>query len=249
MDSTPTTFFVHPKPRHSSYILGSTSSGAVLPHFCTPLLLNCICAAYHLIQQQHAPSPLLCLTPQLQINESTAIFCTLPAAVPPHHPSPLTSQHSVKPLGPLLKGVDKRGRPVLYQGGRMTCNNFNDLGYTVTSCRFLHTYCSGAHFRPTYPHNLIKHNQCKYLSTPFNINPLAGALQNHLDQFNFLIQGFTYDFHPGLQCMPNSSSVCYNLQSAISKPDTVDKLLDKEAKELFQSTLSHIQNQSTWRSY
>lgn len=52
---------------------------------------------------------------------------------PPHHPSPLTSQHSVKPLGPPLKGVDKRGRPVLYQGGRMACNNFNDLGYTVTT--------------------------------------------------------------------------------------------------------------------
>ena len=56
---------------------------------------------------------------------------------------------------PALKGVDRHGRPVLYQGGRMVCNNFNDLGCSLSSCRLMHicSFCGGAHARSTCPHN------------------------------------------------------------------------------------------------
>ncbi|XP_076592777.1 uncharacterized protein LOC143324302 [Chaetodon auriga] len=58
----------------------------------------------------------------------------------------------------------------------------------------------------------------------------AAALKNHPDrQFvNYLIQGLTHGFHPGLQTMPDSSYICNNLQSARSDPDIVDKLLAAE---------------------
>ncbi|KAE8291505.1 hypothetical protein D5F01_LYC11113 [Larimichthys crocea] len=48
---------------------------------------------------------------------------------------------------------------------------------------------------------------------------------------NYLIQGFTHDFHPGLHAIPDSSFSCHNLQSTLS--DTVDRLPAKEVKETF----------------
>lgn len=119
----------------------------------------------------------------------------------------------------------------------MVCNNFNDLGCNASSCCFLHTcsFCGRAHARSTCPHSPTQHSLCKYLNTPININTLDNVLQIHPDQqfVHFLIQGFTHGFHPGLQVMPDSSYTCHKLQSAISEPDTVFKLLEKEVKEKF----------------
>ncbi|XP_054463932.1 uncharacterized protein LOC129098839 [Anoplopoma fimbria] len=164
-------------------------------------------------------------------------YRSLPPSFPPPSiiPKPATNQPTT--TGPLPKGVDRRGRPVLFQGGRMVCNNFNDLGCSTSSCRFLHTcsFCGGAHSRPTCPHNPTKHSLCKYLNTPIKVQALASALQNHPDrQFtSFLIQGFTHGFHPGLQVKPEQSYTCHNLKSAISEPDIVDKLLAQEVKDSF----------------
>ena len=119
----------------------------------------------------------------------------------------------------------------------MVCNNYKDRGCSASRCRFLHTcsFCSGAHSRPTCPHDPTKHRLCKYLNTPIKISALATTLKNHPDcQFvNFLIQRLPHGFHPDLQVMPDSSYTCHNLQSAITELDIVDKLLDKEAKESF----------------
>ncbi|KAJ4929368.1 hypothetical protein JOQ06_004977 [Pogonophryne albipinna] len=40
-------------------------------------------------------------------------------------------------------------------GGRMACNNFNDLGCSFSSCRLMHicSFCGGPHARSTCPHN------------------------------------------------------------------------------------------------
>ncbi|TKS66075.1 hypothetical protein D9C73_000131 [Collichthys lucidus] len=55
-----------------------------------------------------------------------------PAAPPPSiTPKPAAPQSAS--LGPAPKGVNRRGRPILYQGGRILCNNFNDLGKTNQS--------------------------------------------------------------------------------------------------------------------
>ncbi|KAK0135696.1 hypothetical protein N1851_028418 [Merluccius polli] len=153
----------------------------------------------------------------------TELYCRIFAA---------RSSLNCEQCGPAPKGVDRRGRPILYQGGRVLCNNFNDLGCNSSNCRFLHTcsFCGGAHARVTCPHNPTKHGSCKYLSTPINIHALTSALKNHPDrQFvHYLLQGFTHGFHPGLHVMPDSSFSCHNLQSANSEPDTVDRLLTKE---------------------
>ena len=177
--------------------------------------------------------------PRTSVTEkrAPAIPRSVPQAAPPPPipPTPVAAQPSI--LGPLPKGMDRRGRPVLYQGGKMICNNYNDLGCHSSSCRFLHTcsFCGGAHARATCSQNPIKQQLCKYLDTPIDINALATALQNHPDtQFvNFLIQGFTHGFHPGLQVMPESTYICNNLQSALSEPATVDRLLQKEVDDAF----------------
>ncbi|KAE8287571.1 hypothetical protein D5F01_LYC13617 [Larimichthys crocea] len=170
-------------------------------------------------------------------KRNQAVSRNLPPAAPPPSITPKPATPLPASLGPAPKGVDKRGRPILYQGGRMLCNNFNDLGCSTSSCRFLHTcsFCGGAHARVTCPHNPTKHGPCKYLNTPINIHALSSALINHPDrQFvNYLIQGFTHGFHPGLYVTPDSSFSCHNLQSAISDPDTVDRLLAKEVTETF----------------
>ncbi|XP_067435007.1 uncharacterized protein [Thunnus thynnus] len=133
-------------------------------------------------------------------KRSPAMPHYLPSAAPPPSITPKPALDHPSILGPLPKGTDRRGRPVLYQGGRMICNNFNELGCSSSSCKFLHTcsFCGGAHARAACPHNPTKQQLCKHLNTPVNINALATALQNHPDtQFvNFLIQGFTYSFHP-----------------------------------------------------
>ncbi|XP_044217636.1 uncharacterized protein LOC122989025 [Thunnus albacares] len=170
-------------------------------------------------------------------KQSPATPHYLPSVAPPPSITPKPALDHPSILGPLPKGTDRRGRPVLYQGGRMICNNFNDLSCSSSSCKFLHTcsFCGGAHARATCPHNPTKQQLCKHLNTPVNINALATALQNHPDtQFvNFLIQGFTYGFHPGLQAIPESTHICNNLQSALSEPTTVDRLLQKEVDDAF----------------
>ncbi|XP_076583733.1 uncharacterized protein LOC143319050 [Chaetodon auriga] len=170
-------------------------------------------------------------------KRTPTVFPSLPSTAPPPTITPKPAPTQPTAIGPLPRGVDRRGRPVLFQSGRMVCNNFNDLGCNASSCRFLHTcsFCGGAHSRPTCPHNPTTLNPCKYLNTPINICTLAAALKNHPDrQFvSYLIQGLTHCFHPGLQTMPDFSYICNNLQSARSEPDIVDKLLAAEVKEAF----------------
>eukprot|EP00064_Thunnus_orientalis_P024128 superscaffoldBa00009934_g24404 len=170
-------------------------------------------------------------------KRSPAMPYHLPLVAPPQSITPKPALDHPSILSPLPKGTDRRGRPVLYQGGRMICNNFNDLGCSSSSCKFLHTcsFCGGAHARAACPHNPAKQQLCKHLNTPVNINALATALQNHPDtQFvNFLIQGFTYGFHLGLQSTPESTHICNNLQSALSEPTTIDRLLQKEVDDAF----------------
>ena len=73
-------------------------------------------------------------------SHKPAVFHNMPTAPSPSiTPTPVNIQ--LIALCPLPKGVDKIGRPILYQGGSMVYSNFNDLGCKVSSCRFLHT-CS-----------------------------------------------------------------------------------------------------------
>ncbi|KAI9532830.1 hypothetical protein NQZ68_028529 [Dissostichus eleginoides] len=82
-------------------------------------------------------------------------FNRLSPATPPHpiFPSPANKRSSAN--APVSKGVDRHGRPILYQDGRMVCNNFNDLGCSLSSCRLMQvcSFCGGAHARSTCPHN------------------------------------------------------------------------------------------------
>eukprot|EP00064_Thunnus_orientalis_P011130 superscaffoldBa00001576_g11160 len=122
---------------------------------------------------------------------------TMSSTAPPSiTPKPAIDHPSI--LDPLPKGTDRRRRPVLYQGGRMICNNFTDLSCNSSSCRFLHTcsFCGGAHARATCPHNPTKQQLC-------------------------------------LQVMPESTHICNNLQSALSEPATVDRLLQKEVDDAY----------------
>eukprot|EP00064_Thunnus_orientalis_P000809 superscaffoldBa00000047_g810 len=91
-------------------------------------------------------------------KQSPAMPYHLPSAAPPPSITPKPALDHPSILGPLPKGTDRRGRPVLYQGGRMICNNFNILGCSSSSCKFLHTcsFCGGAHARATCPHNPTK---------------------------------------------------------------------------------------------
>ncbi|TKS66131.1 hypothetical protein D9C73_000187 [Collichthys lucidus] len=57
----------------------------------------------------------------------------LPPAAPPPSITPKPAAPQSASLGPAPKGVNRRGRPILYQGGRILCNNFNDLGKTNQS--------------------------------------------------------------------------------------------------------------------
>ncbi|XP_042251963.1 uncharacterized protein LOC121886109 [Thunnus maccoyii] len=165
-----------------------------------------------------APCTLSAPLPRALVTDkrSPAMPYHLPLAAPPPSITPKPALDHPSILCPLPKGTDRRGRPVLYQGGRMICNNFNDLGCSSSSCKFLHTcsFCGGAHARATCPHNPTK----QQLYTQF---------------VNFLIQGFIYGFHPGLQAMPESTHICNNLQSALSEPTTVDRLLQKEVDDAF----------------
>eukprot|EP00064_Thunnus_orientalis_P000894 superscaffoldBa00000052_g895 len=84
------------------------------------------------------------------------------APPPPITPKPPNPPPAAMPLlasGSIPRGVDKKGRPFLYQGGRMICNNFNNLDCSTSSCRFLHTcsFCGGTHARHAYPHNPTLH--------------------------------------------------------------------------------------------
>ncbi|MEQ2207921.1 hypothetical protein XENOCAPTIV_021094 [Xenoophorus captivus] len=88
-------------------------------------------------------------------SRSSSVLDWLPSAAPP---PPITSKPSDTCTSvnfPVTKGVDRQGRPILYQGGRMICNNFNDLGCSISNCRLLRScsFCSSAHARNSYPHN------------------------------------------------------------------------------------------------
>lgn len=90
--------------------------------------------------------------PQTSSSRKPSVFNCLAATPPP----PIIP----KPAGPSIniptsKGVDKRGRQILYQGGRMVSNNFNHLGCIFSNCRLLHTcfFCVGVHARNSFPHN------------------------------------------------------------------------------------------------
>lgn len=51
---------------------------------------------------------------------------------------PSASQYAAfSPQSNFPQGIDKRGRSVLYQGGRMVCNNFNDRFQWWLQCFYL----------------------------------------------------------------------------------------------------------------
>ncbi|XP_067472440.1 uncharacterized protein [Thunnus thynnus] len=103
-------------------------------------------------------------------HTSLSVFNRLSPAAPPPPiiPWPVNIRPSVNV--PMPKGVDRRGRPILYQGGRMVCNNFNYLGCALSNCRLLHvcSFCGGAHARSTCPHNptTAADQLVQHLSTP-----------------------------------------------------------------------------------
>ncbi|XP_061585356.1 uncharacterized protein LOC133450379 [Cololabis saira] len=185
-----------------------------------------------------------------------ASSCSIPAHAGPHstraRPSAFSHLSSAAPPPPLLpkhtpsnpsvsipvtKGIDARGRPIMHQGGRSICNNFNDTGCHMSQCRFLHvcSYCGGGHARPACPHNPTSQKLGEHLSTPINIPALGVALRNHPNPcfVKFLVKGFSEGFHPGIISSPSSSYECKNLLSAINEPESVDRLLAKEVKEGF----------------
>lgn len=181
------------------------------------------------------------MQPDNRAESRNPLFNRLSSAAPPPSiiPQPTTARRLPNAVGS-AGGRDRRGRPVLYQGGRMLCNNFNDQGCASSSCRFLHacSFCGGAHARSACPHNPVEVGSgaaSKAASTPVKVNSLAAALRNHPDrQFvEFLIEGFTNGFHPGIEVLPEVSYHCKNLLSSLSDPDTVDVLLAKEVQEGF----------------
>ncbi|MED6240133.1 hypothetical protein ATANTOWER_016532 [Ataeniobius toweri] len=73
----------------------------------------------------------------LSFSCSSTVLDPLSSAVspPPIISKPSDTHTSVNI--PIPKGIDKRGHPILYKGGRMVCNNFNDLDCSISSCRLL----------------------------------------------------------------------------------------------------------------
>lgn len=86
-----------------------------------------------------------------------AVFNHLSTAAPPPPINPKPTYLDIHPSVnvPIPKGVDKQGRSILYQAGRMVCNSFNHLGPTLSNCHLLHTcsFSGGAHARKSCPHN------------------------------------------------------------------------------------------------
>ncbi|KAL0194682.1 hypothetical protein M9458_008254, partial [Cirrhinus mrigala] len=89
----------------------------------------------------HPASMCTVVKPQSSSSRQTSVFNRLSSAAPPPSiiPKPLDIRPTVNV--PIPKSIDKRGRPILYQGGRMVCNNFNHLGCSLSNCRLLHV-CS-----------------------------------------------------------------------------------------------------------
>ena len=161
-------------------------------------------------------------------------FYRLSSAAPPA-PKPL-KQVSFSPsvIFPITNGINKKGRPILHQGGCFICNNFNS-----TTCTMFQCFCGGGHACPACPHNPTSLKPGEHLSTPINITVLAEALRNHPDPVfvQFLIKGFEEGFHPRLSTQPSISFEIKNLQSAITELESVDRLLAKEVKEGFMIRL------------
>ncbi len=175
-----------------------------------------------------------------------ASSCSIPTRAKPHpslcHPSAAAPPAPIPPQPalasfPTISGVNKKGRPIMHQGGRAICNNFNNAGCNISQCRFLHvfSFCGGGHVCPACPHNTTSQNPSKYLSTPIKIPALAAALRNHPDPafVQFFIRGIQKGFHPGLSVSPLSSVECINQQSAMNDPEAVENLLAKEVREGF----------------
>ncbi|KAM7370207.1 hypothetical protein PAMP_011478 [Pampus punctatissimus] len=68
---------------------------------------------------------------------------------------PSTLNFTAACMSPSFQGVKRQGQPVLYQRGRMVCNNFNHLGCAFSNSHLLHvcSFCRGANARSTCPHN------------------------------------------------------------------------------------------------
>ncbi|KAI9538822.1 hypothetical protein NQZ68_008898 [Dissostichus eleginoides] len=82
--------------------------------------------------------------------------------IPPSHPPPglsMLSQRSTTSNTSLTSlSITQRLRlqpSITRQGGRMACNNFNELGCFLSNCRLIHicSFRGGAHTRSTCPHN------------------------------------------------------------------------------------------------
>eukprot|EP00064_Thunnus_orientalis_P024538 superscaffoldBa00010675_g24833 len=153
----------------------------------------------------------------LQRLSAGAIASVAPPA--PIPPKPTSSTPSV--IFPLPNGIDKKGRPIMHQGGRTTFNNFNNAGCSMSQCCFLYVcaFCGGGHTHPACPHNPTSQKLGNHLSTPINISTLAEALHNHPNPVfvMFLLSGIREGFHPGISAVP----------------EAVDRLLAKEVKEGF----------------
>ncbi|XP_057206534.1 uncharacterized protein LOC130564470 [Triplophysa rosa] len=118
------------------------------------------------------------------------------------------------------------------------CRSFNANRCTRQRCRYLHacTYCGGAHARIVCPVSKADNKQSnKYLSTPVNFLHLASELSLHPDHAftDYLLNGFSLGFNPGIINPLSHSLICPNLQSALAEPETVDLLIKKEIDDKF----------------
>ncbi|XP_053170466.1 uncharacterized protein LOC128354229 [Scomber japonicus] len=124
----------------------------------------------------------------------------------PHTPSPAPPATIIpRPVAPNLplfspntNGVDKRGRPILRQGGRTICNNFNEEGCKMSQCRYLHvcSFCGGRHARSACPHNPTSFKSA--INDPSSVDRL---LSKEIEQ-GFMIGPFSQPPFPTFRISP-----------------------------------------------